>query len=264
VEGLRHAVGEFLEDGLVGGDRLLEQIRDPVPGSLEADDPIRVDEVGVEREVELDIATAGRDRVGDQSALDRNRVGNELLVARVGVGGDAEGVHEDGCGREGDLERMVRDPRHERGFAGSRAVNSREPRLDRRHGEHDGLAPLVPELDSAPVGGDPADRVVERVEEHPAPELAVGDDVEAELDLALDDALDRGVRDGAEVDRIRALLDRCLKLGRPEEAADYFRSRRSARGQLTPAAGFGNASIASSARSISSSARATSSSFPAR
>jgi hypothetical protein len=34
--------------------------------------------------------------------------------------------------------------------------------------------------------------------------------------------------------------------------------------QLTRAAGFGNASIASSARSISSSARATSSSFPAR
>ena len=34
--------------------------------------------------------------------------------------------------------------------------------------------------------------------------------------------------------------------------------------QLTRAAGLGNASIASSARSISSSARATSSSFPAR
>ena len=175
--------------------------------ALEARAPVRVDEVRVEREVELDVAAAGLDRVGDQLALDRDPVLDELVVRLVRAGRDAERVDEDRGGRKGDLERPVGDSGQERGPRGG-AVHAAQPSLDGGHHQDDGLAPLVPELDRGPVGGDSLDRVVEGVEEHPAPKLPVGDDVEPDVGLAPDDTLDGRVGDGAEVGRVGALIDR--------------------------------------------------------
>src|SRR5215204_2712813 len=53
VKGHGHVVRDALEHGGVGGDRGVYQIGDPIAVRLEALDPRRVDEVRVEREVEL-------------------------------------------------------------------------------------------------------------------------------------------------------------------------------------------------------------------
>jgi hypothetical protein len=63
------------------------------------------------------------------------------------------------------------------------------------------------------VGRDAAYRVVERVQEHPASELAVRDEVQTELDLAPYDLLDRGVGNRAEVDGIGPRRDGCWSGG---------------------------------------------------
>jgi hypothetical protein len=100
------------------------------------------------------------------------------------------------------------------------------------------VAPLVPELDRAPVGCDPLHRVVEGVQEHPAPELSVGDDVEADLDLSPHDPRDRGVGDGAEMDGVGPVLDRRPKLGRPQQAAHDLGAGRPARRWYSPGSAY--------------------------
>ncbi len=50
---------------------------------LEACAPVGVDEVRVEGEVELDVAAAGFDSVGDEFPLDRDRMLDELVQGRV-------------------------------------------------------------------------------------------------------------------------------------------------------------------------------------
>ena len=226
VEAGGDVVRKALQDGPVGGERLLQEPGDGMPGGLEARAPGRVDEVRVEREVELYVAAAGRHRVGDQLALDRDRVLDELVVRLVRVGRDAERVHEDRRGRERDLEGAVGDPGQERGLARGRAVDAPEPLLDRGHHQHDGLARIVPELDRAPIGRDPLHRVVEGVEEHPAAKLPVGDDVEPDVGLPPHDPLDGRVGDGTEVNRVGAVVDRREQLRRPKQASDDLSTRR--------------------------------------
>ena len=108
----------------------------------------------------------------------------------------------------------------ESGLPRRRAVDPAKAGLDRGTVSATCLAALVPELDLASVGRDALDRVVERVQEHPATELAVGDDIEADVDLTLDDVLDRSVRDVPEVNGVGARVDRRHELRRPEQAAD--------------------------------------------
>ncbi len=220
MESGRYPFGDGREDRAVGGERLLEQPADGVAGGFEASDPVRVDEIGIEREVELHVAAAGGDRLGDQLALDRERMLDELVRARVGVRRDAERVREDRGGRERDLERMIRDACEKRSLASPRAVDLREPALDRGDRQHHGLSPLVAKLHRLAVGRDAVDGVVERVEEHPAAELAVGDHVEPELDLTGDHALDRSIRQPAEMGCVAPLDNRGLELARSKQAAD--------------------------------------------
>ena len=68
------------------------------------------------------------------------------------------------------------------------------------------LAPRVAEGDDV-VGAEALDRIVERVQEHPAPELAVRDHIESEIDLAPDRVADRLVLERTQLRPIpRALV----------------------------------------------------------
>ena len=92
----RDVRGDALDDGVVGRDRPVENLVDIQPGRPEPLEPLRVDEVGIEGKVELDVASPGLDRVCDQASLDLDRVGYELLEVAVGVlGCEGERVAEE-------------------------------------------------------------------------------------------------------------------------------------------------------------------------
>ena len=185
MEAGRDAVRDALEDALVGGEGALEESLEAVPGGMEAAHPGVVDEVRVEGEIELDVAAARRDRLGDELALDRDRVGGELLDALVRTGRDAERMGEQRRRRERHLERVVGDPGEELRLPRGGAADPAQAASHRVDCQLHALAARVRERDDI-VGHDAVDRVVERVREHVAPELAVADHVEAELDLASD------------------------------------------------------------------------------
>ena len=84
-----------------------------------------------------------------------------------------------------DLERVVGDPGEELRLPRGGAADPAQAALHRVDCQLHALAARVRERDDV-VGHDAVDRVVERVREHVAAELAVADDVEAELDLASD------------------------------------------------------------------------------
>jgi hypothetical protein len=86
VEARGYACRDRGQDYLVGGDRILQELGDAMPGRLEACAPVGVDEVGIEREVELDVAASGRDGIGDELALDCDCMLDEVVVGRVRIG----------------------------------------------------------------------------------------------------------------------------------------------------------------------------------
>jgi hypothetical protein len=97
---------------------------------------------------------------------------------------------EDGGGREGHLERMRGERRHEGRLARRRAVDGSQPTDDLVHGQLDRPAGVVPERHDV-VGAEALHGVIERVEEHPPAELAVCHHIEPARDLALDGLTDR-------------------------------------------------------------------------
>ena len=148
-----------------------------------------VDELDVVGEVELHVARAGADRLGDELALDGQRVLEQLLVGVVEAIGDAllveGGGQEPRGGGQRDLERVVGDRAQAIGVAHERAVDLAQAPADARHAVvEDLVAGGVAEAHRHRAGLDALDRVVEGVGEGRARELAVGDDVEAEVDLA--------------------------------------------------------------------------------
>ena len=182
----------------------------------------RVDELDVVGEVELHVARAGADRLGDELALDGQRVLEQLLVGVVEAVGDAllveGGGQEPRGGGQRDLERAVGDRAQAIGVAHERAVDLAQAPADARHAVvEDLVAGGVAEAHRHRAGLDALDRVVEGVGEGGARELAVGDDVEAEVDLALDRRAHLRVDD--------------LVQGRPSPAARAS-SRRGGRSRL--------------------------------
>src|SRR5262245_56200610 len=161
---------------------------------LEALDPARVDEVRIEGEVELHVSSTGPDRVGDELAFDLDRVRNELLERRVARGHARlvrERMAEQRRRGERDLEGVTAGHRaHERGLPGGGRFDDAETFDDLVDAEGYVLSTRVAERHDV-VGSEALDRVVERIEEHPPPELAVADHVEPEIDLAPDRNLDR-------------------------------------------------------------------------
>ena len=110
-----HVLGDALEDGVVGGYGRVEERVGVVARLAEGARPARVDEVRVEREVELDVARAGFDRVRDQAALDLDRVRDELVepVVRV-LGRERERVRKSDAAGNVTLKGRVATLREER------------------------------------------------------------------------------------------------------------------------------------------------------
>ena len=81
----RDVVGDALEHGGIGGERAIDEGVHVVAGCLEPRDPRRVDQIGVQGEVELDVPGAGFDRVGHERAFDRDRCLDERVDAVVGA-----------------------------------------------------------------------------------------------------------------------------------------------------------------------------------
>jgi hypothetical protein len=231
----RDARRDFLDHRAIGGERAREGIVQVVAGGGEAAAPALVDEVRVEREVELDVPAPGLHGLGDQVPLQVDHMIDELVEALVAAGGaslEGERMGEDGRRREGHLERTVCDARDESGLPRGRRVDLPQTPDDAVHVEPRRLAPGVRERDRL-VGRDPVDRVVEGVEKHPAAQLAVGDDVEPDLLLTPDDLTDGLVLERLErrevlgalvaeqgaVARLVHLLDRGSQPGGAEEAA---------------------------------------------
>ena len=70
--------GDAVQDSGVGGQRGLAEGCRIMALLSESGYPGRINQVGVKREVELDVARAGRDRIGHQCPLDRDRVRDKL------------------------------------------------------------------------------------------------------------------------------------------------------------------------------------------
>jgi hypothetical protein len=99
-------------------------------------------------------------------------------------------------GGQGDLERAVGDRAQAIGVALQRVVDLAQAPADARHAVvEDLVAGGVAEAHRHRARLDALDRVVEGVGEGLAPELAVGDDVETEVDLARDRRADLRVDD---------------------------------------------------------------------
>ena len=129
-------------------------------------------------------------------------MGHELVERRVPAVGDAdlvgERVAEDRRRRERHLERVAsRGPGQETGFPDGRRVNRPEASHDLVDCEGHVLSPSVPKVHHV-VGPEPFDGVIEGIEEHPPPEFAVGDHVEAGVDLPADRFVDRLVLERSE------------------------------------------------------------------
>jgi hypothetical protein len=138
----RDVSGDLSQDLPVGGERRFEEALDIEAGAAEALRPGGVDEVGVHREVELDVPRAGLDRIGRQPLLDLDRVLDELLERTVGTGQSGERVPEDRGRRERHFERVApRQAREERCF----------PRRGRVHPTQPAYDLVDPELDLAPL-----------------------------------------------------------------------------------------------------------------
>ena len=150
------------------------------------------------------------DRVRHQRALDLDRVGDELLERGIatGLGADhrRQRMSEDRRSRERHLERVpLGDVGHERCLARARRVDRGQTTHDLVDVQPYVLAAVVVERDGL-AGPHAVDRVVERVHEHPSPELAVGDDVEAAVDLPLHGRTDRVVLDPCQLRPIAVAL----------------------------------------------------------
>ena len=183
---------------------------DVVPGRDEALDPRGIDQVRIQREIELDVSRACIDRVRHQRALDLDRVGDELLERGIatGLGADhrRQRMSEDRRSRERHLERVpLGDVGHERCLARARRVDRGQTTHDLVDVQPYVLAAVVVERDGL-AGPHAVDRVVERVHEHPSPELAVGDDVEAAVDLPPHGRTDRVVLDPCQLRPIAVAL----------------------------------------------------------
>jgi hypothetical protein len=159
------------------------------------------------------------------AALDGQRVLEQLLVGVVEAIGDAllveRGGQEPRRGGEGHLEGAVGDRAQAIGVADERVVDLAQAPADARHAVVEHLAAgRVAEAHRHGAGLDALDRVVEGVGEGRAAELAVADDVEAEVGLArdrrahllVDDPLQRGAAGGTR--RQEAL--------RAQQAADHL------------------------------------------
>ena len=217
-----------------------------MPALAEAGHPGRINQIRVQREVELDVGRAGRDRVSYQRTLDLDRMRDKLSEVDVALVGDAalerERMSEDRGGREGDLERVAGDRPHERRLARRRAVDRLQPIDDLVDGQVDRPTIIVPEGYDF-VGAEPPHRVVERVHEHPAAELAVAHHVEPALDLALNHLTDRPVLELGQRPAILCslliqhgrmargveTLDGAPQWPRSQQATHHLRSRRAPR-----------------------------------
>jgi hypothetical protein len=162
---------------------------DIVTGIFESFDPYGIDQVRIQREVELYVSGAGRDRVSHESAFDLDRMRDELLQRSVAalVPPDHRGqrMSEDRRSGERHLERIpARRVGHERRFARTRRIDGREATDDLVDVQPHVLIVVVAERHRL-AGPHAVDRVVERVHEHPPAELAVRHDVEPAVDLPL-------------------------------------------------------------------------------
>src|SRR5262249_4316078 len=187
--------------------------------------------------VDLEIATAGCSEVSDLLAVDARYVGVECLHLRIGLGVDrlaAAAEMQDGRGGDGKLRRGL----------GNRPQESEVPdenRLRPADLAGDGERGWRPLRLAAGIQGDPAwaqHNVLEFEQEVAVPagaaELAVGDDVEADVFLQPDGAADFGVLDVGEfiVRKLAAVVleTRLEERGRTHEAADLIGAERRTKG----------------------------------
>ena len=241
---MRTPAGDALEDLAVGLDQAVEQPVRLDAGLAEHRHRGLIAERRVDRPVELHVPRAGGDRRGHLLALDLDHALDHVGLGRVDPVGDAgdegEREPEDRGGREGDLEGVVGERRQVGRLAGGGAVDRVQLALhDRQAGVELDLAVLVGERHLAGAGREAVDGVVEGAGEHEAPELPVGDDVEADVELAAQRLADRLVLGGvqrAEVLRpllgqergvpgLVDLLDQALEPLRAKQAADLLRAR---------------------------------------
>ena len=167
-----------------------------MPSLAESRHPGRIDQIRVQREVELDVARAGRDRVSHQRPLDLDRMRDKLGEVDVALVGEPalerKRVSENRGSREGDLERVASDRRHERRLASGRAVDPTQPIDDLVNRQIHRLTMTVTESNDV-VGTESLHSVVKRIQEHPPAKFAVAHHIEPTLDLALDHLPDRSV-----------------------------------------------------------------------
>jgi hypothetical protein len=169
----------------------------------------------------------------------RHERAERSVAASVGTRDRRERMGEDRRGGERHLEReAVGDPGDECRFARGGRIHHLEPIHDLVDVQPNVLPSFVPERDRLPRPN-PADGVVERVHEHPSPELTVGDHVEPGVDLPAHSVADRVVLRYAQLARVPTTLrrehggmsrlvegvDRRSQPRRSQEAPDRLRAR---------------------------------------
>jgi hypothetical protein len=236
---------DAVEKRAIGRDRAIEKILEPVSGGPKTLGPALVDEVGIQREVELNVAAPSRDCVGDEASLDLDGVSDELVDVAIGGAVQSERVCKERRRGKRDLEGTIGDRGDVSSFARRGAVDLAQTILDPVYRQRDGLSAGIRELDLVPVGREALDSVVEGVQEHPAAKLPVRDHIEAAVDLAPHGRGDRLVLGSAKPAEIlrtlrgeKSVMTRLVYLlhgrsqrRRPEEAPDHLGSSGSARGR---------------------------------
>jgi hypothetical protein len=128
--------------------------------------------------------------VSDELTLYLDGCLGELPHRSVGTSDRREGVEEDGWGWERDLEGVAtRRLHHEGSLPSGWRVDLLKRCDDLVNGQLDVLASVVTEGHGLACS-DARYGIVERVHEHPTPELAVRHDVESDVDLTPNDVAD--------------------------------------------------------------------------
>ncbi len=154
--------------------------------------------------VELHVSRAGIRQLGDLLAIDAGEVDEEVaqavVEASVGIARAAVEVHRRRRGQR-HLQDLVRDPPQERHLVDRDRPAAAHLADHVRRGEVDLLSLIVVELEYGVVDRQPRGQLHEPAPVRATTELAVVDDLEADLFLEPHDVDDRLVLDGAELVR---------------------------------------------------------------
>jgi hypothetical protein len=194
--------------------------------------PLRVHEVAVARRVDLDVVDAFRGQARELVLHDGDDVPEQRAVIRIDRVGDAP-LEADGRELRGAGQGHLDGPRAV-GLQERQLMPGQRPHGAQLRGDDTGDAGDVGVLRLARLPGaahgvahvESLDGVREVAHEVAAPQLAVGEDREAELGLFLEDPSDVPVFEVVEALGVGARRTRIQEVGRPQEAPHLVRSVR--------------------------------------